>query len=271
MMTNIFPKKHLGQNFLVDENIKNRIIEACHFNPKDRVIEIGPGLGALTEKILHRSDHLLAIETDAQLFRKLKEKIQPFVEQHPEKKIKIVHDDFLKYDLSSIPPQSKVVGNLPYNISSLIMEKLIRRQDLFSCFYFTVQLEFAKRLAAKPHSKDYGSLSCFAQYYCDVKILFKIKNTCFRPIPKVVSSFVQMIPREPPHKALNEALLFKIIRQSFQQRRKKFFNSLSSLIKKDRLEIICKECRIDPHLRAENLSLKNFVDIANLEVTMSGK
>jgi 16S rRNA (adenine1518-N6/adenine1519-N6)-dimethyltransferase len=193
----IIPKKHLGQNFLVNANITQRIIDSCQISEKETILEIGPGLGALTKEIANRSEHVYAVETDKRLYDQLTDAVSL-------KKINLIHADFLKCDLSFLPQKTKVIGNLPYKISTPIIEKLINNRQLFQDLFLTVQLEFGKRLAAKPNSKDYGSLSCFVQYYCDTKILFKIRNSCFRPIPKVTSCFVHLRFRPAKIKAKDE-------------------------------------------------------------------
>ena len=202
-MTAHVPKKHLGQNFLVDPNIKNKIIAACRLQKDDIVLEIGPGPGALTRIIAAQVKTLYAVETDARFCEDLKR--DPDLEA-----VKVIHGDILKYDLKSLPPGTKVIGNLPYYISSPIIERLIGHRSIFPQCFLTVQWEFGRRLTAQPHTKDYGSLSCFAQYYGDVKILFKIPPAAFRPAPRVVSCFVAITSREPQIKAHNEPLLFDI-------------------------------------------------------------
>ena len=211
-------KKHLGQNFLVDGNMQKRIIAACDLKQDDIVLEIGPGRGALTKPISGKVSKVYAVETDGQFCEDLRDQFDS-----PTPRVTIIHADFLKYDLKKIPSHPpfskggrgdfllKVVGNLPYNISTPIIEKLLAHRSLFRDLFLTVQLEFGQRLAAKPHSKAYGALSCFVQYYCDVKILFKIPNTSFRPVPKVTSCFIRLSLRAPSRKAKNEDRLFKII------------------------------------------------------------
>ena len=148
------PKKHLSQNFLADPHAKERILSACQLKPNDVVLEIGPGTGALTRDLMTRVEKLYAIEADSDLYKKLKEDITG---EH----FQLIHADFLKYDLTSLPQGIKVIGNLPYHISTPIIEKLIQMRSRIQHVFLTVQLEFGQRLAAQPHSKDYGALSCF--------------------------------------------------------------------------------------------------------------
>lgn len=251
-----FPKKHLGQHFLVDANAGKRIITACDLKKTDIILEIGPGQGALTKRISEKVQKIYCIEIDSELCKKLQDQ---FDSTH----VTVIHADFLKYDLNTLPKGIKVIGNLPYNISTPIIEKLLANRNFFCDLFLTVQLEFGQRLAAKVNSKDYGALSCFVQYYSAVKLLFKIKNTSFRPVPKVTSCFLRLSLRPPIDQAKNEDRLFRIIRQAFGQRRKKISNTLLPILGKERGEAILKDLRINKNLRAENLMLLDYVNIAN--------
>ena len=253
----IRPKKHLGQNFLIDSNIVNKIILACDLKETDCVLEVGPGLGALTKEIAPNVKALVAIEKDHSLIEKLSQK-------NFGSHVKFYNDDILKFNFLKLKKGIKFIGNLPYYISSPIIEKLIKNSNRISSAFITVQLEFANRLVAKPNTKEYGSLTCFVQYYATPTLLFKIKNSCFRPIPKVQSAFIRLdFKKIPSPKAENEELFFKTIRRAFQQRRKTILNSLSTKYKKPQIEDVLKKCNIDPKSRAENLTLDNFVNIAN--------
>ncbi len=251
------PKKHLSQSFLVDENIQQRIITACDLDPKDTVLEIGPGRGALTKYLSEKVHQTYAIETDASLCQELRDRFDP---SH----VTIIHADFLKYDLKTLPKGIKVIGNLPYHISTPIIEKLLANRHLFCDLFLTVQLEFGQRMAAKVNSKDYSALSCFVQYCCGVKVLFKIRNTSFRPVPKVTSCFMQLTPRKPADEVKREDYLFKVIQQIFRQRRKKIANALLPVMEKDKAQAILERLKIDESLRAENLTLKNYVSIVKI-------
>ena len=171
------PKKNLGQNFLTDIRIQQKIIQACDLKPEDVVVEIGPGQGVLTRLMAPLVKRLVCVETDRDLIGPLRSVLPSSVE--------IVHADFLKWDMSHFLTKVKVIGNIPYYISTPIIEKLIKEKVGISVAFLTVQLEFGQRLTAKSGRKDYGSLSCFAQYYADIKMLFKIKNTCFKLASKV--------------------------------------------------------------------------------------
>ena len=253
----MIPKKHLGQHFLVDPNVKRRILAACELNRKDVILEIGPGPGVLTKAMMEMVDSIYAVEVDSALCRQLQS-------EHPDARLKIIQGDFLKYPLVTLPSGMKVIGNLPYNISTPIIEKLIAHRSRFKQLFFTVQLEFGNRLAAQPDSRDYGALSCFVQYYADVRILFRIKNAAFRPVPKVTSCFLRMIFREPVYKAPDEILLFEITRRAFQQRRKKIGNALGRLFPSEQIDSALQALNIDQNARAENLTLRDFVELSKV-------
>jgi len=250
-----FAKKHLGQNFLIDRAIKERIVDAAGLLSDDTVLEIGPGPGALTAIIAPKVKKLIAVEKDGRFAAALTEKFrgQPQVE--------IRHADFLKFDLTALPAGTKVIGNLPYNISTPIIEKFLTRTHACPELFFTVQLEFGQRLAAAPGSKDYGSLTCFVQYHCDVDLLFKIPAQAFRPAPKVTSCFLKISFRPSQTPSADPDLLFKIIRSAFQQRRKKISNSLQAGVGKDHVGEILSRLHLAEDLRAEDLSLADYVAI----------
>ncbi len=252
------PKKQLGQNFLIDPNITEKILASCSFAPSDIVLEIGPGLGVLTRRIASQVQELIAIETDRRLCEQLRQAIQS-------QNVKIIHADFLKYNFAQLPPQKiKVVGNLPYYICSPIIARVLKERKRFSSLFVTVQREFGQRLAAKIDTKAYSAFSCFVQYFAQGKLLFKIKNTCFKPVPKVDSCFLQLdIFSDPPYKAEDEEFLFTMIRQAFQQRRKTIVNALLPLMGREKLYSILDSLRLNPKSRAENLRVKDFVDLAN--------
>ncbi|MFA5088346.1 MAG: 16S rRNA (adenine(1518)-N(6)/adenine(1519)-N(6))-dimethyltransferase RsmA [Candidatus Omnitrophota bacterium] len=250
-------KKQLGQNFLVDPRVKQRIISACELQPEETVLEIGAGRGELTREISPKVKQLIAIETDRALCRELEG-------QFTHTNVTVIHEDFLKLSFEKLPRPLKVIGNLPYYITTPIVERILTRSDIFRSLYITVQYELGVRITAKKDRKDYGAFSCFVQYYATPEKLFNIKNTAFRPIPKVDSCFVKLdIHPRPLYPAENEDLLFQIIQKAFQQRRKKISNSIPSLLKTTSLLEILQCLDLDPHDRAENLSVKNFVEIAN--------
>jgi 16S rRNA (adenine1518-N6/adenine1519-N6)-dimethyltransferase len=260
-MISHFPKKNLGQNFLTDVRIQKRIIQACDLKIEDVVVEIGPGSGVLTRLIAPLVRRLICVETDRDLIGPLR---NCFLK---DASVEIVHANFLKWDMSHLSLGVKVIGNIPYYISTPIIEKLIQDRAKLSAAFLTVQLEFGQRLIAKPGGKDYGSLSCFAQYYADIKMLFKIKNTCFKPAPKVDSCFLRLMMRPQLEGDLaNEEFLFKLIQTAFQQRRKNIVNSLKSLAAKEKLEESLENLGINSNARPENLTLSNYIALSKLLV-----
>ena len=258
------PKKNLGQNFLTDIRSQEKIVRSCDLKADDIVVEIGPGQGVLTRLIAPKVKRLICVEADRDLIEPLRSSLPSSVE--------IIHADFLRWDFQDQVRSVKVIGNIPYYISTPIIEKLIENRTKISEAFLTVQLEFGQRLTAKAGGKDYGSLSCFAQYYADIKMLFKIKNTCFKPAPKVDSCFLRMMLNGPGPLSsrdqvrsdfVDEEFLFKLIQTAFQQRRKNIVNSLKSLAGKERLEEVLKALSIDPNARAENLTLSNYIELSN--------
>ena len=251
-----FPKKSLGQNFLVNPRIQQKIIEACELEKDDVVLEIGPGQGALTRPLSERVSKVFAIEKDDRLAGRLSGEFAGT-------NVLIIHDDVLEYSFDRLPEGVKVVGNLPYNIATPIIEKVLTFRHKFSAFYLTVQLEYGNRIAATPGSRDYGSLSCFVQYYADVRKLFNIPPSAFSPAPKVESCFLFLRPLSQPRwPARDEQFLFILIRACFSQRRKTIRNSLATVYGEETGEIL-KKLNIDPMLRAEDLGLQDYVRLAN--------
>jgi len=262
----ISPKKYLGQNFLIDTDTIEDIITACKFTGSDRILEIGPGLGALTGRIAHSVESLIAIEKDKNVCGALGDMLKDV------KNIRLICDDFLDVDLEKELAISsykfKVVGNLPYYITSPIIEKLIESRNNFESIFITVQKEVAERLCAKPGGKDYGSLSCFVQFYTRPRILLDIGKHAFFPEPEVDSSFVELNILQKPSVEVKDAdKFFAVIRAGFGQRRKTLLNSLLSsegiTLEKPALAELLKGIGIDPNIRAERLSLEEFARIAD--------
>ncbi|MFH1360129.1 MAG: 16S rRNA (adenine(1518)-N(6)/adenine(1519)-N(6))-dimethyltransferase RsmA [Candidatus Omnitrophota bacterium] len=251
------PKKQLGQNFLIDQNIARKIIQTCHLQPTDTVLEIGPGRGALTAELLPRVKKVIAIETDRRLIEELRKKF-------PQDNLELIHADFLKFDVRSLERNCIAISNLPYYICSPIIAKILDYKEFFSSLFVTVQLEFGNRMKAKINTKDYSAFSLFVQYHADCEMLFKIRNTAFRPRPKVQSCFMQLRMRKKPSLAIkNEFLFWRLIRQAFTQRRKTIVNALSSIISKDKSSVLLALIKVNPHSRPENLSLEDFANLAN--------
>lgn len=252
----IKPRKKLGQNFLLEKNIQNKIIEACNFTPSDIVLEIGSGTGEMTGLIASRAERVIGVEFDRRLYELLKKRFagRPDVE--------LVNADILKFDLRA-KKRIKVFGNIPYYISTPIIEYLIEHRDKISVFFLTMQKELARRITAPGGSREGGSFSYYAQYYTEPGIVFDIKRGSFTPQPKVDSSLVKFTVRDKPAaEAGDEELLFKLIRAAFNQRRKTLRNSLSKIVPAEALEKFFVEHNIERSVRPERLSLRDFADLS---------
>lgn len=257
------PKKRLGQNFLLDKNIQRKIITACGFTRQDTVLEIGAGQGDLTRLISPAAADVFALELDAGLCGILEEGLKGLTN------VKIIHTDILKFDLKKYfgkrEKAIKVIGNIPYYISSPIIKHLFKFRGVIETVFLTVQKEFAKRMVSSPGSKEYGSLSCFVQYYTRPKILFPIKNNSFFPVPKVDSCFIRLdIKKDLVFAGSSERLLFKIIRSAFNKRRKTLRNSLEGVVREARLNRFFERYNILPNTRPERLSLNDFIALASI-------
>jgi len=251
-------RKRFGQNFLQDQNIIQKIIRVIGIKPGDRLVEIGPGLGALTELILEAAGELDVIEIDRDVIPRLEEHCAHLGD------LRIHNVDALKFDLRSLstePHSLRVIGNLPYNISTPLTFHLLKSAVLIKDMHLMYQKEVAERMVAERRSKDYGRLSVMVQYFCKVEKLFEISPQAFRPVPKVDSAVVRLTPYdEPKFKAASAENFERVVRQAFGQRRKTLRNSLKGLVDGEMLDGL----GIDPKKRAEELSVENFVQIANL-------
>lgn len=239
-------------------------MRACDFSPQDLVLEIGSGTGIMTGQIARRARKVFAVEFDKRLMKTLKETLRDF------KNIEIIHTDILKLDFSTIHKQGsqkiKVFGNIPYNISTPIIEYLLAHRDDISEIFLTVQKEFAQRLTAQGRSRNFGALSCFVGYYAAVKSMFTIKRNSFAPAPSVESCLVRLTVKEvTPLDAASQERLFKITRTAFGQRRKMLKNNLKPLFPEPALQRFFASRHIDPRARAEHLCLEDFLALAELE------
>jgi 16S rRNA (adenine1518-N6/adenine1519-N6)-dimethyltransferase len=248
-------KKHLGQNFLYNPLIIERIIQAAQLGPEDLVVEIGPGPGKMTKMLAERVMKVIAIELDDTLFEKLKIALAGY------HNIELIHGDALEYDYS-ILPEFKVVANIPYYITTPMIFKLFEAGKNLKSMTLTVQKEVAERIVAKPGGRDYGVLSIMVQYYAEPGLEFIIPKEAFRPVPKVDSALVHIrILAKPSVDVKNEAMFFRIVKTAFSQRRKMLSNSLKSL-REDVKEWLDKT-GIDPHRRPETLSMEEFARLAD--------
>ena len=259
------PLKRLGENYLIDANIKDKIIAEVAPVKGDTILEIGPGLGALTVDLAASGARVFAVEKDRKVFAVLEKMIGG---EFPN--LTLFHDDILKFDLKKIDTTNKikVVSNLPYYITTPIIELLIQNARLINSIFMMAQREVANRLMAAPGSKDYGSLSCFIQYHTKPVYIHTIKRTSFYPVPEVDSSLIRLeVLDEPSVSVEDEALFFKVVRSSFNQRRKTILNSLSRELAlnmpKDELSTLLDRVGIAPSARPESLSLNDFASIAN--------
>lgn len=250
-------RKRFGQNFLHDPYIIDQIVTAINPQQAQNLVEIGPGLGALTEPVCELIDHLTVVELDRDLAHRLRH--HPFLAN----KLTIVEKDALKFDFSQLMQADiplRVFGNLPYNISTPLMFHLFSFAGAIADMHFMLQKEVVNRLAASPGTKNYGRLSVMAQYHCQVMPVLQVPPGAFNPPPKVDSAVVRLLPyQEKPIKVDSEASLNKVCAQAFNQRRKTIRNSLQDCVNEQQM----LELEIDPNLRAEKLSLQQFADLAN--------
>ncbi|MEB1809647.1 MAG: 16S rRNA (adenine(1518)-N(6)/adenine(1519)-N(6))-dimethyltransferase RsmA [Bacillaceae bacterium] len=261
-------KKSLGQNFLIDLNILARILDAAGVNEQVGAIEIGPGIGALTEQLAKRAEKVVAFEIDQRLLPVLGDTLSPY------DNVKIIHSDVLKADVSQVMREEfkegqdvMVVANLPYYVTTPILMKLLEEKLPIKRIVVMIQKEVADRIAAKPGSKDYGSLSIAAQYYAKAETVFTVPKTVFVPQPNVESAVLRLtIREEPPVEVEDESFFFEVIRSSFAQRRKTIFNNLTHHFGKDRkeqIEVALTTASVDPKRRGETLSIEEFAQLSN--------
>lgn len=246
-------KKKFGQNFLKDAAIIHSIIQSINPLPNDLLIEIGPGLGALTKPLLEKTNRLLAIELDRDI-------VSWMENEYSKKNITIFNEDVLNFNFNQFDQKIRIVGNLPYNISTPILFKCIDNILNIKDLHFMLQKEVVDRMIAIPSSPEYGRLSVMLQYYFAMEHLVDVPKESFEPEPKVESSFVRLIPYEQyPFIANNIEQFARIVKEAFSQRRKTIRNTLKSFISENDFEKI----GINPRLRAENLSVSDFVKISN--------
>jgi 16S rRNA (adenine1518-N6/adenine1519-N6)-dimethyltransferase len=261
------PKKRLGQNFLVDRNTLEKIVGAAELSPEDEVLEIGPGLGALTRALAERTGRVAAVEVDAGLLPVLQETLDGLAN------VEVVHADFLDLDLPAFLSERfgdrrvKVVANIPYYITSPILERLLAVASRIERILLLVQKEVAARLAARPGTPEYGSLTLFARYHAEVEIVGRVSRHVFLPPPGVDSAILRLRVRDSPAvRVSHPGLLFEIIHAAFQQRRKTLLNALTGSptlhLAKEDAEAALNAAGIDPRRRGETLSLEEFAALA---------
>lgn len=254
-------RKRFGQNFLHDQNVIHNIVAAINPQKDQFLLEIGPGLGALTEPVADLVDQLTVVELDRDLAERLRH--HPFLQP----KLTIIEQDALRFNfreyfdgLELNGKGVRVFGNLPYNISTPLMFHLFKFHDLVQDMHFMLQKEVVKRLCAAPNSKAYGRLTIMVQYYCQVMPVLEVPPTAFKPAPKVDSAVVRLVPYKTlPHPVKDVYWLNRVTTHAFNQRRKTLRNALSTLFSAEQLEAL----GIDLNARAENLALADYAKLAN--------
>ncbi|EGD37362.1 dimethyladenosine transferase [Streptococcus sanguinis SK150] len=263
-------KKSFGQNFLTDTNILQKIVDTAEIDKKVNVIEIGPGIGALTEFLAESATEVMAFEIDDRLVPILADTLRDF------DNVTVVNQDILKVDLAQYIAEFKnpdlpikVVANLPYYITTPILMHLIESRIPFSEFVVMMQREVADRISAQPNTKSYGSLSIAVQYYMTAKVAFIVPRTVFVPAPNVDSAILKMVRRnQPPVEVQNEKFFFKVSKASFVHRRKTLWNNLTSHFgkseeTKSKLTAALERADLSPSVRGEALSLEEFARLAD--------
>lgn len=266
-------KKSLGQNFIIDTNILNKIVEAGPVDEQTVIIEVGPGVGALTEQLAKVAQQVYAFEIDERMLEVLDQSLSPYPN------VKVFHQDILEVDLRAFSQEYLkeaervvVVANLPYYITTPIIMKFLHTSNHVDAMVFMMQKEVAQRMAAQEGSKEYGSLSLAIQYYAQSKLLFTVPKTVFMPQPRVDSAVVRLQLKDQLNpKAQDEEFLFNLIRGAFSQRRKTLWNNLRHFFYKnaevlEKVQVLLGQVGIDGQRRGETLSLEEYVKLANLMV-----
>jgi len=248
-------RKRFGQHFLHDRSVIERILRAIDPRPGESLLEIGPGRGALSYPLLQRCKSLTAIELDRDLI--------PILEKNARGlgQLEIINADILEFELASIAAGRKIrlLGNLPYNISTPLMFHLLESAHLIKDMHFMVQKEVAQRIVAGSGDPSYGRLSVMLQFHCRCQYLFEVAPSCFNPPPRVDSAVIRLIPRQQPKQEIDDYAQFsELVQQAFGQRRKTISNSLKSILDRETISA----CGIDPGLRAENLEIADFAKLS---------
>jgi len=247
------PRKRFGQHFLVDPAVVERIVAAIDPQQSDHLVEIGPGLGALTAPLLARLDHLHVIELDRDLSERLRER-------YPADRLTVHQADALRFDFAALPAPLRMAGNLPYNISTPLLFHAAGVANRCKDLHFMLQREVVDRMVARPSGSEYGRLSVMLQYRFRIERLFEVPPHSFRPAPKVDSAVVRLVPRPPEELgALSDDGFARVVARAFSMRRKTLRNTLAGLISAGELA----QLGIDPGWRAQELPVAAFVTIAN--------
>lgn len=250
-------KKSLGQNFLTNEKIADQIIAAADINGDDIVLEVGPGTGILTERLIKKAKEVWAIEKDYDLIEKLRRKMGNI------KNLKLIHQDALWFDLSLLKSY-KVVANIPYSITSPLIRKFIENEPRPEMMVLMVQKEVAERICAKPGDSARGLLTIIVEFYADAEILFEVSHREFYPSPEVDSAVIKIVIKDKTPD-IEPTIFFRIVKAGFASKRQQIHNSLAATLRlpKDQVLELLKKAQIEPALRAEDLSLDDWVRLAS--------
>lgn len=261
-------QKKFGQNFLVDKNILEKIVDAAQITEADCVLEIGPGIGTMTQYLAERAGTVIAVEIDKNLIPVLQDTLSSY------NNVTVIHGDILKVDIDHIVKEQnggrpmKVVANLPYYITTPIIMALFEKHIALQSITIMIQKEVADRMQAGPGTKDYGALSLAVQYYAEPKIVANVPAACFFPKPNVDSTVIQLVKyTEPPAAVEDENYLFAVIRASFNQRRKTLINGLSNAgtlgVSKENIKDVLDRMGLPSTIRGETLTLEQFTELSN--------
>jgi 16S rRNA (adenine1518-N6/adenine1519-N6)-dimethyltransferase len=246
----VFARKRFGQNFLQDPRIINQIVDFLQAKPQDNVIEIGPGRGALTTVLLSQLQQLTVIEIDRDLFAQLKN----LPNSH---KLTGINEDVLKVNFEELGTHLRIIGNLPYNISTPLMFHLLKYRHQIDDMVFMLQSEVVDKIIAQPASSDYGRLSVMFQYFCEVERLLDVPPECFNPVPKVMSAVISLKPKHQKE-AVNFEILEQVVAKAFAMRRKTLANNFKGVFSQKDWELL----GLSSQMRAQDLSIEDFVKIA---------
>lgn len=256
-------KKRFGQNFLIDSHVLDKIIQGAGITKEDTVLEIGPGIGTLTQALCEAAGDVIAVEIDQDLIPILEKTLGPY------QNVRIINQDILKLDLGQLSEKPlKVVANLPYYITTPIIMGLFESGAPLVSITVMVQKEVAERMQAAPGGKDYGALSLAVQYYAEAQVIANVPPNCFIPRPNVGSAVIRLTKHlEPPVKPRDEAFMFRVIRAAFGQRRKTLVNALRNdqnlSLGREQLEAVLSEMGLPATVRGERLSLQEFAELSD--------
>jgi 16S rRNA (adenine1518-N6/adenine1519-N6)-dimethyltransferase len=257
------PKKGMGQNFLIDDNVLGKLGRLMDIHPSDTILEIGPGMGHLTQILLEKNACVVAVEKDRRLCGILREKFGR------RGNLDIVNEDILRFDPAGLAGKSKikVAGNLPYSITSPIMTWMMNNRRIIDTAYIMVQKEISLRMTSSK-GKDFGPLSCFVRLYCEPEFLMPVKRNSFYPAPEVESAVLRLKFLDKPSVSLkSEDMFFKVVKSGFNKRRKTVHNSLAGSVllnlPKEIIHEALTHCQINPSSRAEELSLRQFACLSD--------